>query len=152
MLSKRQRQHLIRGVVASSRVGTQEGLALALRELGCDVTQATISRDLRELGVERKRDERDGFRYVLGTAEDRRDPELACSRMLEEFSTGVLTARNIVLVKSEPGTASGMGLVIDELGHPDILGCVAGDDTVLVVTTDDAAARAVADHFIELGG
>ncbi len=152
MLSKRQRQHLIRDVVTASRVGTQSGLVRALRDLGCDVTQATISRDLRELGVERKRDEKGGFRYVLGTAEERRDPEVACSRMLEEFSTAVLAARNIVLVKSEPGTAPGMGRVIDELGHPDVLGCVAGDDTVLVVTTDDAAARAVADYFIGLGG
>jgi transcriptional regulator of arginine metabolism len=151
-VTKRQRQNLIRDVVRRSRVASQQELVLALSAQGCHVTQATISRDLRELGVGRARDAAGRFRYVMPEHEERRDPEAACARMLEEFSTAVLAAENIVLVKSEVGTAPGMGRVIDELEHPLILGCVAGDDTVIIVTPDQAAARAVAEYLTGLGG
>jgi len=151
-VNKRQRQNLTRDVIRRARVGTQRELVQALLGLGCDVTQATVSRDLRELGVERTRDSLGRFRYSLPEHEERRDPKAACARMLEEFGTAVLAAQNIVLVKSEVGTAPGMGRVIDELQHELILGSVAGDDTVMIVTADSAAAQAVADYLTQLGG
>jgi transcriptional regulator of arginine metabolism len=152
MFTKHQRQNLIRDVVRRGRVASQRELVVALHSRGCDVTQATVSRDLRELGVGRARDATGRFRYVLAEPEGRRDPEGACARMLEEFSTAVLAAQNIVLVKSEVGTAPGMGRVIDELDHALILGCVAGDDTVIIVTPDETAALSVADYLTALGG
>lgn len=152
MLGKRRRQDLIRTVVAQQRVGTQLEMVQALRAIGCDITQATISRDLRELGLLKRRDGRGRPRYVLPETEGRRDPETACSRMLQEFGTAVIPAQNLVLLKSEVGTAPGMGRVIDELEHELILGCVAGDDTVLIVTEDAMAARALAEYLEQLGG
>jgi transcriptional regulator of arginine metabolism len=152
VFTKRQRQNLVRDLVRRGRISSQQELVLALRAQGCDVTQATVSRDLRELGVGRARDAAGRFRYVMAEPEGRRDPEAACARMLDEFSTAVLSAQNIVLVKSEVGTAPGMGRVIDELEHGLILGSVAGDDTVIIVTPDEAAARAVADYLTALGG
>ncbi len=151
-MTKRQRQNLVKDVVRRLEPGTQQELLLSLRDLGCDVTQATVSRDLRELGVERTRDASGRFRYALLDHGERRDPAAACARMLEEFSVAVLAAQNLVLVKCEVGTAPGMGRVIDELEHGLILGCVAGDDTVIIVTADNAAAQTVADYLIELGG
>lgn len=149
---KRQRLQLIRDLVRRSRIGTQQELVHALQALGVTVTQATISRDLRELGLERTRDEAGRFRYVIPDHEERRDPAAACARMLEQFGTDVLAAQNIVLVKCEVGTAPGMGRVIDELEHELILGCVAGDDTVIIVTSDVDAADAVSQYLSELGG
>ena len=151
-MTKRQRQNLVKDVVRRLEPGTQQELLLALRDLGCDVTQATVSRDLRELGVERTRDASGRFRYAILDHGERRDPAAACAHMLEEFSVAVLAAQHLVLVKCEVGTAPGMGRVIDELEHGLILGCVAGDDTVIIVTADNAAAQTVADYLIELGG
>ncbi|MHB0979776.1 MAG: arginine repressor [Thermoleophilia bacterium] len=149
---KRQRLQLIRDLVRRSRIGTQQELVHALQALGVSVTQATISRDLRELGLERKRDEANRFRYVIPENDERRDPVAACSRMLEQFGTEVHAAQNIVLVKCEVGAAPGMGRVIDELKHELILGCVAGDDTVIIVTSDTDTADTVAQYLNELGG
>ena len=152
MLGKRRRHELIRTVVVQRRVGTQSELVHELQGMGCDVTQATVSRDVREMGLLKHRDSSGRPRYVLPEGDDRRDPEAACSHMLSEFATAVIVAQNLVMVKSEVGTAPGMGRVIDELEHELILGCVAGDDTVLVVTEDTAAARAVAAYLERLGG
>jgi len=152
MLSKRRRHDLIRSLVGRQRVGTQQELAQALQASGCDVTQATISRDVGELGLLKRRDALGRPRYVLPDGEERRDPEAACGHMLSEFASAVIAAQNLVLVKSDVGTAPGMGRVIDELEHDLILGSVAGDDTVLIVTEDAAAARAVAQYLEQLGG
>lgn len=151
MLGKRRRHDLIRSLVEQRRVGTQLELVEALQAAGCDVTQATVSRDVRELGLHKRRDAMGRPRYVL-PGEERRDPEAACRHMLSEFATAVIAAQNMVLVKSEVGTAPGMGRVIDELDHELIMGCVAGDDTVLIVTEDTTAARAVAAYLEQLGG
>jgi len=152
VLSKRQRHQLIRRLAAEGHIGTQAELVWALQGLGCEVTQATVSRDVRELGMERRRDELGRLRYVLREPEERRDPEAACTRMLSEFATEIVAAQNLVLLKSEVGTAPGMGRVIDDLDHPLILGCVAGDDTVLIATRNTADAATVAAYLIELGG
>jgi transcriptional regulator of arginine metabolism len=152
MLGKRRRHELIRTVVVQRRVGTQSELVHELQGMGCDVTQATVSRDVREMGLLKRRDSSGRPRYVLPEGDDRRDPEAACSHMLSEFATAVIVAQNLVMVKSEVGTAPGLGRVIDELEHELILGCVAGDDTVLVVTEDTPAALAVAAYLERLGG
>lgn len=149
---KRQRHQLIRDLVRRSRISTQQELVHALRAQGFSVTQATVSRDLRELGLERSRDEAGRFRYAIAGHEERRDPVAACARMLEQFGVAVLTAQNIVVVKCEVGTAPGMGRVIDDLEHGLISGCVAGDDTVIIVTPDTAAAEAVGGYLNQLGG
>ncbi len=152
MLTKRQRHQLIRRLVKEGQVCTQLELVHALGALGCEVTQATISRDVRGLGLERRRDERGRLRYVLPESEEKRDPEAACARMLEEFATDVAAAQNLVVLKSEVGTAPGIGRVIDELEDERILGCVAGDDTVLIVAREAADATALAEYLIKLGG
>ena len=85
--------------------------------MGCNVTQATISRDVRELGLEKSRDSMSRARYVLPDTDERRDPEAACARMLDEFGNAVVTAKNMVILKSEVGTAPGLGRVVDNLNH-----------------------------------
>jgi transcriptional regulator of arginine metabolism len=72
--------------------------------------------------------------------------------MLRDFGRGVEVAQNLLVVRCDPGAAPGMGRVIDELEHDLVLGCVAGDDTVLVVGKDQQAAEALGAYLRELGG
>ncbi|OFW61307.1 MAG: hypothetical protein A2133_02510 [Actinobacteria bacterium RBG_16_64_13] len=72
--------------------------------------------------------------------------------MLKEFGRGLSVAQNLVVLRCDAGTAPGMGRVIDELEHDLILGCVAGDDTVLLVSKDLQSAEAVCEYLTELGG
>jgi transcriptional regulator of arginine metabolism len=152
-VNKRQRQHLIRSLLRSRPVASQRELVEALTAAGCVVTQATISRDLRELGLQKGRDHGGRVRYAfVPSLEERPDPPVACQRMLKDFGRGVSVAQNLVVVRCDPGAAPGMGRVIDELDHDLILGCVAGDDTVIIVSKDQASAEAVCQYLTELGG
>jgi transcriptional regulator of arginine metabolism len=152
-VNKRQRQQILRKVLKDRSVASQRELVDALAAAGCPVTQATISRDLRELGLQKGRDAVGRIRYVFVPAsEERPDAPTACSRMLKEFGRGVHMAQNLLVVRCDPGAAPGIGRVIDELDHEGILGCVAGDDTVIVVSKDTKSAEAVCAYLTELGG
>jgi transcriptional regulator of arginine metabolism len=143
VLGKSERQRLIASVVTRKRIGTQFELLAALADAGCRVTQATVSRDLRELGLEKAHDPLGRPRYVL--PETRRpDPRDALRRVLEEFGRAVTQAQNIVVVHSEFGSAPAIGRALDRIEHELIVGTLAGDDTCLVIVrdVDDASALA----------
>ena len=116
------RQDAIRDIVRNEDVRKQRMLVEELRARGFDCTQATVSRDIADMGL-RKLPE--GV-YVL--AED-----LHLQRMVSELVTGVNRAENLVLVKAQPGTASGIAAAIDAAELPDVLGSLAGNDTILVI-------------------
>jgi len=128
------RQDAIRDIVRSKSVCTQRALVDELREKGFSCTQATVSRDIADMGL-RKLPE--GI-YVL--AED-----LHLQRMLSEFVTTAMRAENLVVIKCQPGTASGVAAAVDDAGLAHALGSVAGNDTVLVIvdTAENAAALQV---------
>jgi transcriptional regulator of arginine metabolism len=142
-LGKGERQRLIASVVTRKRIGTQFELMAALRDAGCRVTQATVSRDLRELGLEKTHDSLGRPRYVLPEMR-RDDPAEALRRVLAEFGRSAVAAQNIVVVQSELGSAPAVGRAIDRLDHPRVIGTLAGDDTCLAVagTNRDAALLA----------
>lgn len=116
------RQDAIRDIVRNKDVRTQRVLVDELRAMGFDCTQATVSRDIADMGL-RKLPE--GI-YVL--AED-----LHLQRMLSELVTGVLRTDNLVMIKAQPGTASGIAAAVDAAELPDVLGSLAGNDTLLVI-------------------
>ncbi|MDM8245820.1 ArgR family transcriptional regulator [Collinsella tanakaei] len=116
------RQDAIREIVRSKDVRTQRMLVEELKAFGYDCTQATVSRDIADMGL-RKLPE--GV-YVL--AED-----LHLQRMVSELVVDVVRADNLVLVKAQPGTASGIAAAIDAAELPDVLGSLAGNDTILVI-------------------
>ena len=124
------RQDAIRDIVRNKDVRTQRVLVDELRAMGFDCTQATVSRDIAEMGL-RKLPE--GI-YVL--AED-----LHLQRMVSELVTGVLRTDNLVMIKAQPGTASGIAAAVDAAELPDVLGSLAGNDTILVIaqTAEDGA-------------
>lgn len=116
------RQDAIRDIVRNKDVRTQRVLMDELRAMGFDCTQATVSRDIADMGL-RKLPE--GI-YVL--AED-----LHLQRMVSELVTGVLRTDNLVMIKAQPGTASGIAAAVDAAELPDVLGSLAGNDTILVI-------------------
>lgn len=116
------RQDAIRDIVRNKDVRTQCMLVDELKACGFDCTQATVSRDIADMGL-RKLPE--GV-YVL--AED-----LHLQRMVSELVTGVQRTDNLVLVKAQPGTASGIAAAVDAAELPDVLGSLAGNDTILVI-------------------
>ncbi len=116
------RQDAIRDIVRNKDVRTQRVLVDELRAMGFDCTQTTVSRDIADMGL-RKLPE--GI-YVL--AED-----LHLQRMVSELVTGVLRTDNLVMIKAQPGTASGIAAAVDAAELPDVLGSLAGNDTILVI-------------------
>lgn len=116
------RQDAIREIVRNKEVRTQRSLVEELKSAGYECTQATVSRDIADMGL-RKLPE--GV-YVL--AED-----LHLQRMVSELVVDVLRTGNLVLVKAQPGTASGIAAAIDAAELPDVLGSLAGNDTILVI-------------------
>lgn len=123
MAKKRnRRQDAIRDIVRNKDVRTQRVLVDELRAMGFDCTQATVSRDIADMGLCKLPE---GI-YVL--AED-----LHLQRMVSELVTGVLRTDNLVMIKAQPGTASGIAAAVDAAELPDVLGSLAGNDTILVI-------------------
>lgn len=124
------RQEAIRDIVRSLDVRTQRQLVDHLKERGFDCTQATVSRDVADMGLQKLHE---GM-YVL--AED-----LHLQRMVSELVVNVKRSDNLVIIKAQPGTALGIAAAIDAADLPDVLGSLAGNDTILVIakTADDGA-------------
>ena len=143
-MPKPDRQRLITSVVGRRRVGSQHELQDALRSAGCEVTQATISRDIRELGLEKSRDVLGRPRYVLPERGSRSDPRELLEAVLAQFGLRAMQAQNIVVVQSELGSAPAIARALDRVEHAKVVGTLAGDDTCLVITRDGAEAKSVA--------
>lgn len=139
MKRRNNRQDAIREIVRSKSIHTQRALVEELQALGYNCTQATISRDIADMGL-RKLSE--GI-YVL--AED-----LHLQRMVSEFVMNVDHAGNLVIIKSQPGTAPGVAAAIDAASLPEVMGSVAGNDTVLVVSDDEEDALSLVAHIDKL--
>lgn len=143
-LSKAERQKLVASLVERMRLGTQQELLDALESAGCEVTQATVSRDIRELALEKARDPLGRLRYVLPNRERRIDPRETLLALLAQFGRRAVAAQNVVVVQSEIGSAPAIARVLDRLEHPLVVGTIAGDDTCLVVAADAGRARELA--------
>ena len=124
------RQDAIRDVVRGKSIRTQKALVDQLQALGFNCTQATVSRDIADMGLRKLLH---GI-YVL--AED-----LHLQRMVSEFVTNVDQADNLIVIRSQPGTAPGVAAAVDAASLPEVKGSVAGNDTVLVVSDDNETAE-----------
>lgn len=147
---KAQRQQAIGRLLRRRTVTSQTEIATMLRERGLRATQATISRDLEELGAFKARlpDGRVAYRLPeepAGGSEHLR-------RMLIEFSSDLTASGNLVVVKTPPGGAQPVARAIDTAGIDDIIGTLAGDDTILIVCREGVAGRTVARRLERLAG
>lgn len=144
LLPKLERQKLVASLVTRKLIGTQQELIDALAEAGCRVTQATASRDIRELGLEKVQDPLGRTRYVLPGRERRVDARDTLAGLLAQFGRRAVAARNIVVIQAEIGSAPAIARALDRLEHPQVVGTLAGDDTCLVIAQDERRARALA--------
>jgi transcriptional regulator of arginine metabolism len=139
-MSKTERQRLIQTVVQQRDIATQRELVHSLSALGCDVTQATVSRDIRELDLQKVRTHLGRAKYVLSSRERPKDPEQAARHVLRDFARSIVVAQHTVVVRCEIGTASTVARQIDNLNHTDVIGTLAGDDTFIVIAPDNETA------------
>jgi transcriptional regulator of arginine metabolism len=133
-MDKTTRQDLILRLISEKELGTQQDVAEALGEAGVEVAQATVSRDLAELGVLKV-----GSRYLALPHE----PGMAGIEVLPSFILSVVPAQNMVVIHTRDGTAGAVANVLDRVRGLRIIGTIAGLDTVMAATPDNAAAEEV---------
>jgi transcriptional regulator of arginine metabolism len=151
-LTKAERQQAILDLIRDRKVRTQEEIVAALRHRGLDVTQATISRDIRELGLARVHDP-DGPRYVAGGDPDEPSPVSTRLRaVMREHVRSMEFVAHIGVVHTRPSSAPLVAAVIDSAHFEEVAGTVAGDDTVLVVVRSRPGARRLAERLREAAG
>lgn len=157
-LTKAARQARIIAVLGQQAVRSQAGLASALEGAGFRVTQATLSRDLDELGAVKLRTA-DGGLPAYFVPEDGSplaargvgdDPPQRLARLLGELLNSAEASANIVVLRTPPGAANFLASALDRAGLPQVLGTVAGDDTILVVARDADGGQSLADHLVNL--
>lgn len=130
MSIREDRHSKILKIIAEKEIDTQSMLAAALIETGCDVTQATVSRDIKELGLIKIRGEHKKFKYALPPANQ------GISKLSNLFTQSVISmedAMNILVVKTYPGTANTACVFLDKISLPHIVGTLAGDDTLFII-------------------
>lgn len=133
------RREAIRRLIRGRRVSTQEDLRTLLAEQGFEVTQGTLSRDLARLGARRAPGEAGGTVYELPIANDA-PPSSDLLAPLQRLVLRVRDNGSLVVVNTTPGAASAVALVLDQARLPDVLGTLAGDDTVFVAPVQAASA------------
>ena len=144
MSSKEQRQRTIAELIRAGALASQEELAERLAGLGHAVTQATISRDLEQLGaVKVRRAGQPGY-ALPEQVRDAPRPQLA--RILRDWVRSIATADNLVVIKTPPGSAHLVGVALDQSDLPGVVGTICGDDTIFVATpTSRTAEKLVAE-------
>lgn len=148
----REREQLILEIIRRRPVGTQGELVRQLQRMGLKVTQATVSRDIKRLGLVKVRTD-DGIYRYLPREEPLPPPGEAQERLVrafQEFVTEVDFGVDLVLVKTLTGRANAVAAAIDEVRWPDVAGTVAGDDTIIVVPRTKAAQRKVLERLRRL--
>jgi transcriptional regulator of arginine metabolism len=138
---KKERQNAILRVVASTDVETQNQLIDELVKLGFESTQATVSRDIKELHLIKELTPEGVYRYVANSRQEALTHTMRLKSIFKESVTSYACAQNIVVIKTLPGLASAACVTIDALGIEDLVGSIAGDDTGFLAMTDIAAAE-----------
>jgi len=146
------RRQAIAELVAQEPVHSQAELARLLRRRGFRATQATLSRDLRSLGIGKAPAAGEGTVYVVGAPAREVLDGRRLRLEIEAFVQEVKVVRNQVLVRTPPGNAHGVARALDLLGWPEVEGTLAGDDTILVVTRSTARAERFRTRLSELAG
>lgn len=149
---KGSRQLKIQEMISKEVIHTQEELAEKLRQAGFDVTQATVSRDIKEMGLIKVPSQDDEYRYAIPT-EAAYPANLTdrLKRMLREVVVTLNQSENLMVIRTIPGNAHALASLIDNSNWPELLGTVAGDDTILLVISskeETAAIRARLDRIM----
>src|SRR6187399_905755 len=152
-LGKPQRQHRILRVLEDQPVSSQAQLVQLLEAEGVVATQATVSRDLEELGAVKVRIPGGTMAYAIPEhAKERTAPDDHLRRVMGEFVVEVAHSANLVVLRTPPGSAHVVASALDRAGIPDVLGTVAGDDTIILVCAEGTGGAPVAADLATLAG
>jgi transcriptional regulator of arginine metabolism len=152
MTSKSQRQHLIERLLAERSVGDHSELVELLAVEGVEASQASVSRDLDELGAVKLRAGGHTVYAIPEIATQRAIPIEALRRVCGDWVVGAEHSDNLVVLTTPPGSAHVVASAIDRSDSTDVIGTVAGDDTILVIAARHTSGEAVAKHFRDLAG
>ncbi len=154
MNEKQRRRRKILDLIASRPIGKQEALNRALKEVGISTTQSTLSKDMKELGVVKVPDGDGGFRYRAPTEGGRRfiQGEDLLRRELTDFVVGVDGAENMLVIKTITGHAQGVCEAVDQAGWAEVVGTVAGENTIFILCRSAAVREALRDKIREITG
>ena len=147
---KNQRQAKILEIIAERDIETQEELLTALQACGFNCTQATISRDIKELRIVKELDARGTYRYSAARSDTGATFSAKLTTIFRECVTGFDSAQNMVVITTLPGMAQAAGSALDSLKLPQIVGTLGGDDTVFLVMRDSAAAQELCNEIRRL--
>ncbi len=143
---KARRQALIREIIEEQSIKTQEELAQALRERGMVVTQATVSRDIKDMHLLKVLEEDGSYRYATMDKEEQGTSDRLI-RMLSDSVVDFASANNLIVIRTLSGSAHVAGEAIDSLKWPEIIGTIAGDNTILVIVRSNEEVDAVIRRF-----
>jgi transcriptional regulator of arginine metabolism len=147
---KQHRQQTLLRLVSEKRLATQQDVVRALRTAGFAATQATVSRDIVEIGLVKV--PRDGAHIYAPPAAMPASGGLdRLRRFCEEYAVQGAVAGNLVILKTPPGTANALAIALDTSGFSDVIGTIAGDDTVFVAAHNPARARGINKRLAEYG-
>lgn len=146
-IAREQRRQRIAELVRQRRIHSQFELVDLLAELGIAVNQATLSRDLRAMGLLKGPN---GYELPTEVQPDAADPSLALVHAVQTWLTGATAAENLVVLRTPVGGAQPLAIALDQAAWKAILGTVAGDDTILVVTKNAAEAKRVTKQLADL--
>jgi len=146
MSGKQQRQRAIADWLRGGRVGSQDELIGRLALAGVVATQATVSRDLDELGALKVK--RDGsIRYLMPDQVDPLHAAAKLDRLLAEWVTSIVTAGQMLVIRTPPGSANLVASALDAAGIEGVAGTIAGDDTIFIAVADGAGPGALAEEI-----
>jgi transcriptional regulator of arginine metabolism len=150
---KAQRQHRIAKLLADHAVTSQAHLVELLAADGVSATQATVSRDLEDLGAIKVRVAGGETVYAIPERPtEQRAPEDHLRRVFSDWVVEVSSSGNLVVLRTPPGSAHVVGSALDRSGLPEVLGTVAGDDTLIVVVSEDTGGATLARRLSDLAG
>src|SRR5579872_6708038 len=141
-MSKSFRQGQILKLVHAKSIYTQDELAQELKKLGVTATQVTLSRDIRELGLAKTPE---GYRQITAS-----EAGPALETLAAEFLLDVRLAQNLIVLKTSPGHANSVAVALDDGEWPEVVGTLAGDDTIVVIAPDNATAETVRTKFLAM--
>jgi len=152
-LPRAARQHRIEQILERQPVASQSQLVELLAEAGVEATQAPVSRDLEEIGAVKVRAAGGESIYAVpDLPKDRVAPEEHLRRVLGDWVVEVTSSANLVVVRTPPGSAHVVASALDRAGLAEVVGTVAGDDTLLVVADEQTGGSALADRILSLAG
>ena len=148
--TKRIRLHLLKKIISEQEVSDQIQLLNQLKNSGIQTTQATISRDLQELNVVKVRVKPGHYKYEILEKASESNLREQLRVVFDNFVDEIKSTNNLIVIKTAPGNANSVAAIVDRLEVPEILGTIAGDDTMLVIVDTDENRKRIESEFIAI--